>query len=153
MKKFLKVLGLGLLLTLGACGSGGGGSNTPNGPTGPTKSISSYWTMTGNSLGVSFINLNLQGLALNTEVNNVYADKSGLSIIAAGNNFNGIFGFTIGTGCEITNGVFLCTGFVRSSGSYSVSNNNRLTLNTTHIDTWDGFTSEEFNVNVFEYYK
>ena len=53
MKKLLRVLGLALLLTLGACGGGSSnpaiGGNSPTNGIGPSKPINSYWTMVDNN--------------------------------------------------------------------------------------------------------
>ena len=154
MKKLLRVLGLALLLTLGACGGGQSGGTNGNVPS-ASKPINSYWTMTSNNYNGSFINLDLSGLSINTNYVNVDNNGNGARIIMVGNSFSGQMLLATGTGCIlISSGQDIsCTDLLVIGASYSISNNNQLVLHTSESQYWNGSYWTNSSHSFYEYYR
>ena len=127
MKKLLKVLGLALLLTLGACGGGSSnpaiGGNSPTNGIGPSKPINSYWTMVDNNYDSSlngFV-LNLSSITGPGAWSLVYSTGCSSEITINGGQFSGTFSQTKFVNCGIAYNAVL-------SGLYNVSSYNELRL-------------------------
>ena len=151
MKKLLQTLLLLPLFVLGACG-GGGGSGA-NG-SGPTKPINSRWTLESNTLGIqNGLVLNLSSMQVNKVYNYVDANDNGISFMTIGNPYNGIYRFAVGTGCILVSDDINCTTMTRFAGHYAVSDSNKLTLNTSYRDDWNGSQFIESAIDATEIYR
>lgn len=130
MKKLLRVLGLAVLLTLGACQGGGGGGGEASKPA--PKHVLSYWTLSNYNYTVR-------------DVNNNVIDLRGATIDirrgVLGRFFDLDFYFDGSLFCETqiklsgTGSLGLyrlegvnCGGLIYQEGSYYVAPNNELTL-------------------------
>ena len=127
MKKLLQTLLLLPLFVLGACNGGGDSGDGPPSPTGATKPVNSYWSMTGNSYGGGFVDLDLSQLSLNTPFHILGSCSSYVTF--KGNAFGGIFKETSYSGS--------CDGLTSSDvidGVYGIDENNQLIIILTELN-------------------
>ena len=127
MKKLLRVLGLALLLTLGACGGGGGdgGGDGGSNSSGPSKPINSYWTAINNNHGGFLVDMDLRNI-IPGQPFSISIGACSAVVEVNGNEFAGFYRESDwSAGCGDLQGVT----FV--NGAYAVNNNNILTVAIT----------------------
>ena len=129
MKKLVRVLGLAVLLTLGACGGGGGNPSGGNSPTGATKPINSTWTLEEANYANAPIGftLDLRRITVGNTHSLNYSNGCKTNVSFAGNLYGGIYAQNFISGCGELNGEGV-------TGAFAINGSNKLQIVVTHAN-------------------